>query len=83
MNQLAQYRKRLDALDSQLLRKLQQRFVLSQRIQKYKKREGLQNQDIKREKEIIQKMIKQNKGIIPIARLKRMASEIIRFCSHR
>lgn len=59
---LRHLRRRIDALDAQVLRLLTQRAALALRVGRIKKREGWKLVDPAREQEILQRMVKINKG---------------------
>ena len=59
---LRHLRRRIDALDAQLLRLLTRRAALALRVGRIKKREGWQLVDPAREREILQRMAEATQG---------------------
>jgi chorismate mutase / prephenate dehydratase len=70
-------RKKIDALDSDLLRLLSQRADLVHEVGQIKKRDGLQIYAPEREEAVFQRVIKQNEGRLPEKSLRAIYREIM------
>ena len=55
MKSIKKYRKKIDKIDSKLIKLLEKRLFIVNKIKEIKKRNKLQLQDIKREREILEK----------------------------
>jgi chorismate mutase-like protein len=75
---LKQLRKRIDALDLQLLQLLNKRAALSLEVGEIKKKSGLPVFDGARERLMLKRLLEKNKGIVSDATLRKIFLEILR-----
>ena len=75
---LRQLRKRIDALDLQILRLLNQRARLSAQVGKIKKKRRLPILDSEREKRLLRRLIQNSRGPISMSSIHKIFSEILR-----
>ncbi|MGO8990188.1 MAG: chorismate mutase [bacterium] len=75
---LRENRRKLDLLDQKLLTLLNRRFRISQEIGKIKKRIGKKIYDAEREKEILDRLKRKNKGPLKEGDLRRVFATIMR-----
>lgn len=73
-------RKRIDAIDEQILRLLNQRAALVQEIGQLKLREGLDFHAPQREEEILDRLTEQNPGPFPETAVRSVYREVISAC---
>ena len=74
---LRENRRKLDLLDQKLLTLLNRRFRISQEIGKIKKRIGKKIYDAEREKEILDRLKRKNKGPLKERDLKKIFATIM------
>jgi len=74
---LAQLRKRIDRLDSQLLRLLNDRARLALKVGGVKKQNGLPVFDRKREASLIKRLISENAGPLETSAVEKVFREIL------
>lgn len=70
-------RRRIDELDSQILRLLNERMLRVEQIATLKHREGLDTLDVTREQAIFRRLASENTGPLPWGALKRIFGEIL------
>ncbi|KKR21264.1 MAG: chorismate mutase [Parcubacteria group bacterium GW2011_GWE2_39_37] len=58
---LDKYRKQINKIDSQILKLFEQRFAVVEKVGEFKKKNNLPIKNLKREKELIEEMIKSSK----------------------
>ena len=75
---LQSLRKRIDRLDLQLLRLLNQRAALAVRVGQIKRRHGQPVFDKRREAEVLRRLSRANPGPFPSAAIRRMFRDILR-----
>lgn len=63
-DELQQYRKKINQLDSRILKLLEERFAVVKKVGEYKKKHGLPVRNAKREKELVAAMTEQS-GLDP------------------
>lgn len=61
MNPLKTYRKKIDKIDNKIIRLLDKRLIVAQKIGEYKKQNNLPITNLNREKEILNKFSKKTK----------------------
>lgn len=77
---LAQIRTRIDAIDDQLLALLRQRIGLAREVGAVKSRDNRNKWDPKRERQVLERLLKQNNGDFPEPALRSVILEIIATC---
>lgn len=77
---MTQFRQQIDAVDDQLLSLLHQRIHLAQAIGKAKSDKNKDKWDPRREREIVQRLLKKNNGDFPEPALRAILYEIIATC---
>lgn len=75
---LQQLRKQIDRLDSQILKLLNRRAAMAQRIGALKRKRNLPIYDGERERAVLQRLIDSSDGPLPPASTRKIFSEILR-----
>ncbi len=73
-------RKKIDEIDEKIVNLLKERIEIAKRIGKIKQNIGSESFDLIREKEVLNRILKMNKGMFPEDTLKIIYSEIIKAC---
>jgi len=80
MKELEALRREIDDLDRRLLEILHRRLEVARRIGEIKRQEGIGSLDLSREREVLRRLLAENRGHFPEESLKAIVLEIINTC---
>ncbi|MBX6422474.1 prephenate dehydratase [Thermosulfurimonas sp. F29] len=80
MKELEALRREIDELDRRLLEILHRRLEVARRIGEIKRREGIRSLDLSREREVLRRLLSENRGYFPEESLRAIVLEIINTC---